>query len=192
LRPAGEGHWISRPAVSTWLSRCRQRPANWKEVTNAPAFSSEVSWSVPVGRIDANGQRGLFATIWSRDMDRCLGLRGACADRMDSTLSAGIRETASCETCVSLRERSGDVAQLVRALPCHGRGRGFEPRRPRHKPIRMRGLWRQKKNLANPRVLKGVDLEHPFLLERFVDARVVNRGQAIPDLGSQNNGAGGL
>ena len=28
--------------------------------------------------------------------------------------------------------RSGDVAQLVRALPCHGRGRGFEPRRPRH------------------------------------------------------------
>ncbi len=26
----------------------------------------------------------------------------------------------------------GDVAQLVRALPCHGRGRGFEPRRPRH------------------------------------------------------------
>ena len=27
---------------------------------------------------------------------------------------------------------SGDVAQLVRALPCHGRGRGFEPRRPRH------------------------------------------------------------
>jgi hypothetical protein len=26
---------------------------------------------------------------------------------------------------------SGDVAQLVRALPCHGRGRGFEPRRPR-------------------------------------------------------------
>src|ERR1700730_6569368 len=28
----------------------------------------------------------------------------------------------------------GDVAQLVRALPCHGRGRGFEPRRPRHKP----------------------------------------------------------
>src|SRR5215472_14325006 len=30
------------------------------------------------------------------------------------------------------RKRAGDVAQLVRALPCHGRGRGFEPRRPRH------------------------------------------------------------
>ena len=30
------------------------------------------------------------------------------------------------------RKRKGDVAQLVRALPCHGRGRGFEPRRPRH------------------------------------------------------------
>ena len=35
----------------------------------------------------------------------------------------------------------GDVAQLVRALPCHGRGRGFEPRRPRHhsKALRMMG-----------------------------------------------------
>lgn len=26
----------------------------------------------------------------------------------------------------------GGVAQLVRALPCHGRGYGFEPRRSRH------------------------------------------------------------
>ncbi len=33
---------------------------------------------------------------------------------------------------VSRRKERGDVAQLVRALPCHGRGRGFEPRRPRH------------------------------------------------------------
>ena len=28
----------------------------------------------------------------------------------------------------------GIVAQLVRALPCHGRGRGFDSRRFRHKP----------------------------------------------------------
>jgi hypothetical protein len=33
---------------------------------------------------------------------------------------------------VKLNWLFGDVAQLVRALPCHGRGRGFEPRRPRH------------------------------------------------------------
>ena len=26
----------------------------------------------------------------------------------------------------------GTVAQLVRALPCHGKGRGFEPRQFRH------------------------------------------------------------
>ena len=35
----------------------------------------------------------------------------------------------------------GDVAQLVRALPCHGRGRGFEPRRPRHTFQRTYGAY---------------------------------------------------
>ena len=44
-------------------------------------------------------------------------------------------DAVSCLGSYSLRTQqvfSGDVAQLVRALPCHGRGRGFEPRRPRH------------------------------------------------------------
>jgi hypothetical protein len=35
-------------------------------------------------------------------------------------------------SAAGLLDIAGDVAQLVRALPCHGRGRGFEPRRPRH------------------------------------------------------------
>ena len=37
--------------------------------------------------------------------------------------------------------QSGDVAQLVRALPCHGRGRGFEPRRPRHTFQKTYGIY---------------------------------------------------
>jgi hypothetical protein len=40
-----------------------------------------------------------------------------------------------------LKMQSGDVAQLVRALPCHGRGRGFEPRRPRHTFQKTYGIY---------------------------------------------------
>jgi hypothetical protein len=48
-------------------------------------------------------------------------------------LPAALRLVVVCFLCsVKLDWLFGDVAQLVRALPCHGRGRGFEPRRPRH------------------------------------------------------------
>ena len=46
---------------------------------------------------------------------------------------------------VKLNWLFGDVAQLVRALPCHGRGRGFEPRRPRHDSKRFRIMRDPKK-----------------------------------------------
>ncbi len=36
------------------------------------------------------------------------------------------------EPSITRTNARGGVAQLVRALPCHGRGRGFESRRSRH------------------------------------------------------------
>ena len=51
---------------------------------------------------------------------------------------------------VSRRKESGDVAQLVRALPCHGRGRGFEPRRPRHTFQKTYGTYGPIVTIHNP------------------------------------------
>src|SRR5580704_13341217 len=48
-------------------------------------------------------------------------------------LQAGGRRFESC-TAHQIGDsgrKTGDVVQLVRTLPCHGRGRGFESRRPR-------------------------------------------------------------
>jgi hypothetical protein len=57
--------------------------------------------------------------------------------------------------------KHGGVAQLVRALPCHGRGRGFESRRSRHLPRRFAALLleeRQERGL-------GLDCHHAVLVE---------------------------
>jgi hypothetical protein len=45
---------------------------------------------------------------------------------------AGRKCSQSMSALRQVVKASGDVVQLVRMLPCHGRGRGFEPRRPRH------------------------------------------------------------
>jgi hypothetical protein len=47
---------------------------------------------------------------------------------------------------------------------CHGRGRGFEPRRPRHKP-KQKGLWQ----VAKPRsTCEGAKAIGAFLLPAFL------------------------
>src|SRR5579862_1021160 len=43
------------------------------------------------------------------------------------------RQNGKAQGFAEWSKRRGDVVQLVRMLPCHGRGRGFEPRRPRHR-----------------------------------------------------------
>ncbi len=45
----------------------------------------------------------------------------------------GLSKPASVVLYRSLNDSFGSVAQLVRALPCHGRGCGFESRPSRHK-----------------------------------------------------------
>ena len=44
-------------------------------------------------------------------------------------------------TPCGFKAKLGDVVQLVRTLPCHGRGRGFEPRRPRHTFQKIYGTY---------------------------------------------------
>jgi hypothetical protein len=56
---------------------------------------------------------------------------------------------------------SGDVVQLVRTLPCHGRGRGFESRRPRHS---FQSSWSNfHKTIADAKEGAFCDLFVPFL-----------------------------
>ncbi len=52
----------------------------------------------------------------------------------------------------------GDVVQLVRTLPCHGRGREFESRRPRHS---FQGVTGRDTGNSNPQ-------SNPHLLHRYI------------------------
>jgi hypothetical protein len=63
-----------------------------------------------------------------------LELVGRLAQRLERSVYTRkvVRSNRTVPTTVTLQPFSGDVVQLVRTLPCHGRGREFESRRPRH------------------------------------------------------------
>ena len=61
----------------------------------------------------------------------------------------------------------GDVAQLVRALPCHGRGRGFEPRRPRQISKDSGPIWHVTQRSIQKIHLFEIDWNRKIVKERL-------------------------
>jgi hypothetical protein len=55
---------------------------------------------------------------------------GRLAQRLERPVYT--RKVACSNHALPTSIQRGDVVQLVRTLPCHGRGREFESRRPRH------------------------------------------------------------
>jgi hypothetical protein len=89
--------------------------------------------------------------------------------------------------------QSGDVAQLVRALPCHGRGRGFEPRRPRHKPKESKVLakivalfhperWHRMESAILPICPNNISTWLPLALRLSTDAAHVEMSIVMHEL----------
>ena len=64
-------------------------------------------------------------------------------------LQAGGRRFEPCTAHHTAWQICGDVVQLVRTLPCHGRGREFESRRPRHS---FQGVAGRDTGNSNPRL----------------------------------------
>ena len=87
-----------------------------------------VSSAVRASRLHREGPR--FKSVTAHHCPNSTNCSGeilrliALADRVGGSLD---RIVAS-----GHKFHAGDVVQLVRTLPCHGRGRGFESRRPRH------------------------------------------------------------
>ena len=74
--------------------------------------------------------------------------RASDTGQQESTVIAGFLKP--------IAKQAGDVVQLVRTLPCHGRGREFESRRPRHSFQRVRRI-----SLKPSRARKG-HVSRPF------------------------------
>jgi hypothetical protein len=85
-------------------------------------------------------------TVYRRFWQGQLPLQASLENRK---LHAKLARDVSSEDAASRCSKVGDVVQLVRTLPCHGRGREFESRRPRHffsNTYRKRSIfaWAQK------------------------------------------------
>ncbi len=111
----------------------------------------------------------------------CAAFSGRILKRAPSGKPFGAGKSGPCRPGFpGIPDVLGDVAQLVRALPCHGRGRGFEPRRPRHKnPTKSRvyGKWQNQDTTARvlERVLKVLA---PFFLLAFPLSKGADEGAA--------------
>jgi hypothetical protein len=107
-------------------SRSHSRPCRIADLTRASSVRPRNQMIAIERTIEALASRAHLLLGW-------LGFRAvSSAVRASRLHREGPRFKSVTAHHLVVRVHAGDVVQLVRTLPCHGRGRGFESRRPRH------------------------------------------------------------